>query len=86
MTSTALHARICKVASDVFGVPLSTLTPSSSPDDVEQWDSLTHLTLAVALESEFQVSLTDDDVMEMQSLSLIEAILIERGVSGGAGA
>ena len=79
-----LHDRIRRVASDVFGVPVSTLTSASSPDDVEQWDSLTHLTLAVAIESEFQVSLTDNDVMEMQSLSLIEAILVERGVPSGA--
>jgi acyl carrier protein len=72
------------VVADVLGVPVTSLTRESSPDTVLQWDSLSHLNLVLALESEFGVTLTDDDVMEMLSVSLIEAILTERGANAGA--
>ena len=73
------QSRVARVIADVLGVPAASLTRDSSPDTLPQWDSLSHLNLVVALESEFGVTLTDDDVMEMLSVSLIEVILTERG-------
>ena len=73
------QSRVARVIADVLGVPAASLTRESSPDTFPQWDSLSHLNLVVALESEFGVTLTDDDVMEMLSVSLIEVILTERG-------
>ena len=79
------QSRIHNVVADVLGVAPVSLTGESSPDTLPQWDSVSHLNLVVALESEFGVTLTDDDVMEMLSVSLIEAILTERGANRGAG-
>jgi acyl carrier protein len=50
------------------------------PDDVEGWDSMGHINLLMAIESQFKISLTPEDAMEMLSLGLTRIILRERGV------
>lgn len=77
----SVKARIHRVVSQVLGVPVSKIDDESSPDTLEGWDSHSHLNLVVALESEFGVSLSPDDVMEMQSVRLITLIFEEKGVS-----
>jgi len=32
-----------KVVSDVLGVPVSAITDESSPDNIEKWDSMSHI-------------------------------------------
>lgn len=43
-----------------------TLSRKLSADDVEEWDSLTHMNLIVAIEKEFKISFTLDE-LERQS-------------------
>lgn len=73
-----MEDRIYRVISDVMGVPLEEINDNSSPDSIEAWESLSHINLILALESEFSVSLDPEDVMEMQSVSLIRTILDEK--------
>ena len=73
--------RVYGIVADVLGVPMEALDDEASPDTLRQWDSLSHLNLVVALEKAFDIALTDDDVVEMLSVSLIQTILIERGAN-----
>jgi len=75
-----MQTRIHEVLSQVMGVPLSTVSDESSPDNTEGWDSVRHLNLVVAVESEFDVSLSPEDAMEMRSVRLIRLLLEEKGV------
>jgi acyl carrier protein len=68
------------IVSRVFGVPLEQVTDDSSPDTIEGWDSLKHISLMLALETEFGVSLTPDDAMNMVSVERIRSILTRYGV------
>ena len=72
--------RVFGVISQVLGVPADTITEDTSPDTVSAWDSQSHLNLVVALEGEFAVALSDDDVTDMLSAGLILSILRDRGV------
>lgn len=74
------QARIYLVVSRVFGVPVEKIDDESSPDTITGWDSVHHLNLLMALESEFGISLKPDDAMEMISVRLIRRILSEYGV------
>lgn len=76
-----LQDRVYAVVADVLGVPVDALNGESSPDTSSEWDSLSHLNLVVALEEAFGITFTDDDVAEMLSVSLIETILVDRGVT-----
>ncbi len=74
-----MQDRVLEVCAQVFGVPASSLTDDSSPDDIAGWDSLSHVQLIVALEEAFAVTLTPDDAMDMLSVRLIKLVLTERG-------
>lgn len=71
--------RLYRTIGQVLGVPAGSLSEESSPDSLESWDSLHHLNLVMALESEFGVSLTAEDVVDMRSVALIRVILRQYG-------
>lgn len=50
--------RVLTLAADVFQVPEASLGPNSSPDTVETWDSLHHLSFVLALEQEFGIQIS----------------------------
>jgi acyl carrier protein len=65
----------------ILGVDPAALTEESSPDTVASWDSVNHLNLVMALESEFEIQLSPDDALAMRSVRAIRGILRERGAS-----
>ena len=71
-------SRLKQVISDILVVDVNTINDNSSPDNIQQWDSLTHIKLVMALEAEFNVKLTPEDMMDMLSVKLIRMILEEK--------
>lgn len=69
--------KLKEVMSNVLGTPIDKINDDSSPDNIEKWDSLSHLNLVMAIESEFRVELSPEDSMDMLSLKLIRIILEE---------
>jgi len=70
----------------VLGTQLSATDLNASPlsfDDlrmgaVEEWDSLTNLNLLLAIENEFSVRFSTEELASIQSLQEIERFLTER--------
>ena len=67
--------RIKNVMSAVFEIPEEQIKNDSSPDTIGSWDSLRHMNLMVALEEEFKVELTDDEILDMMNYKSIESII-----------
>jgi acyl carrier protein len=67
-----------QVLSEILEVDINDINENSSPDNMEKWDSLTHIKLVIAIESEFNITLTPEDTMEMMSVKLISLILKEK--------
>lgn len=72
--------KLKEVLSRIFNVSLDTITEDASPDTIENWDSLRHMNLVLALEEEFGVEFTDDQVVEILSYKLIKIVLKEHGI------
>ena len=72
--------RLVRTAADVLGVTPDALSEDASPDTVSSWDSLGHLNLVIALEEEFGVSLSADDVLAMRDVGSIRRVLRHSGV------
>ena len=70
-----MEAKIKEVISNIFGTPLNEINGQSSPDTIENWDSINHMKLITALEEEFDVEFTDEEILEMQNVKLIKYIL-----------
>jgi len=69
--------RAKKVMSQVLRIAKSAITDKTSPDIVGSWDSLQHMNLILALEEEFGVEFTGEQMNEMLNFRLIVIILQE---------
>ncbi len=56
----------------IFNVEVSSISEASSPEDIERWDSLRHMQLILAIEDEFGVTFSDDDIPNLLTLRAIE--------------
>ena len=70
--------RVRMIASDVFAVPFDGLTPTSSPDSVDSWDSLNHLNMVLALEQELNIQFSPEEMEELLSIELIVGLVEEK--------
>ncbi|MEO6540427.1 MAG: phosphopantetheine-binding protein [Ferruginibacter sp.] len=73
-----IKERIKNVMSAVFEIPASDITENSSFDDIENWDSLRHLNLILGLEEEFNITIPDDEVVNLLNFKLIELTVNEQ--------
>lgn len=76
--STPLFSLIQRSVADVFQVDLESVRPESSPDTIGSWGSLQHLNLVLALEQEFGVEFTPEEIEQLLSVELIEALVEEK--------
>lgn len=70
-----MRKEIITIMSDVFELNLLEFEGDIKQEDIENWDSLSHLTLVVELEEFFSVSFEPEDISEMNSLEKIQVIL-----------
>jgi acyl carrier protein len=83
---TPLFDRVRDLAADVFSVHRERIRPESSPDDIENWDSLRHLNLVLALEQEFKIEFTPEEIEQLLSIELIVALVSEKTPVNGSAA
>lgn len=73
-----MEGRVKKVMSDVFNIDVSLINNESSPDNIENWDSLKHMNLIVALEEEFEIEFDDEEIVDSMNFALILNILTSK--------
>ena len=73
MTNNEL--RLKQVLANVFDEESGSINDESSMDTIENWDSLKHLNLILALEEEFAVSFDEDESIIIISYPLIKTVL-----------
>ena len=71
------NTKIKKIMSLVFEVPFESIEDDASSDNIDNWDSLRHLNLILALEEEFGVSIPDEEVGNLVNYKLIEITINE---------
>lgn len=68
------------VLAAVLSQPVSEIHDDVSPDTLPAWDSVTHLSLVMAVEEAFNVSFTPEETLDMTSVKLIRLLLEEKGI------
>lgn len=63
------------IASDIFGLPAGKITAESSPETIENWDSMQHLNLVLAVEEKFGVQLSPEDIEQMKNIGAVAAVV-----------
>jgi acyl carrier protein len=64
-----------RIAGDIFGQPSESLAPASSPESIEGWDSVHHLSLVLAIEEHFGVEIEPEEFEKMNSLEAISTLV-----------
>jgi len=70
--------KLFDVMADVLQVDKGEITELAEPGSIEQWDSLKHMLLLMALEEEFEFRFTDDEMAECVNVVAILEILSSR--------
>lgn len=73
--SASTFDEVRSIASDIMGIPAARLTADSSPETVENWDSVQHLNLALALEEKFSLQLSPEEIEQMKTLGATAAVI-----------
>jgi acyl carrier protein len=77
MTPTEILAAIKGIMSDVFDVDLEeeSVTPDTTANDIEEWDSLSHIRLIVAIERKFKIKFKNSEIESLKRVSDLVALV-----------
>lgn len=78
MTRQEIFEKLNEVFSDVFNEEI-TVTAETTADDIDEWDSLTHITLISEVEDTFGMKFSMKDVLGMQNVGEM-AEIIEKSI------
>jgi acyl carrier protein len=70
--------QVQQIAADLFNVPIEQVTAQSTPEDLENWDSLQQLNLVLALEESFQLELAPEEIERISSIGSAVRIVEEK--------
>jgi acyl carrier protein len=76
-----LRARVRELLAATFVMDVSELPDDTSQQTCARWTSLYHMTLLMAIEEQFDVSLAMDEMTAMTSLVEIVSVLKGHGVT-----
>ncbi|MBQ6244029.1 MAG: acyl carrier protein [Bacteroidales bacterium] len=68
MERNEIFSRLEEVFRDVLDNDEIVLTDTTTADDIEEWDSLTHIQLIVAIEKTFQVKFTSKEILSWKNV------------------
>ncbi len=73
--------RLFETVASVLNIDVTSLNNESNGQNTENWDSLRHIELMLAVETAFGVTFTMSEMVSMQNLGDMRALLIEKGIS-----
>ena len=65
---------------ETFETPAESIKPDTVREEIAAWDSLGALTLMARLDEEFDIVLSDDDLVSMQAVMDILVFLKAKGI------
>ncbi len=78
MDAKEIFARLNKVFRDVFDDDSIKVTPKTTADDIDDWDSLEHITLISAVEREFGMKFKMGEISSMKNVGEMASIVAAR--------
>lgn len=67
----SVRERCAAIFADVLEVDAARIEDDSSPDTLEEWDSLKHVQLILELEKEFGVTIAPDEGIEYENFKMV---------------
>ena len=81
MSLQQVPSSLCDIVADTLEISPEEVTPETSTESVESWDSFRHLQLVLSVEGEYGVQLDPQQVPELTSVAKLQAALEQKGAS-----
>ena len=77
MTSTQILETIRGIMIDVFDIDADqgSVTPDTTANDIDEWDSLSHIRLMVAVERKFNVKFSNSEIEALKRVGDLVALV-----------
>lgn len=80
MTQDEILHTLRDIMMDVFDLDDVTVTPATTADDIEEWDSLSHVRLLVTIERKFGIKFTNSEIESLKTVGdLVRVIQSKAG-------
>lgn len=70
--------KLNKILLNVFRIEDGELSDDLTIEDIQLWDSLTHMALITSIESSLKITFTMQDIMIMRDIKTIKSIVREK--------
>lgn len=77
MTQSEIYEKLNEIFRDIFDDDTITVAEKTTAEDIEDWDSLTHILLISTIEDEFDLKFQMKDIVALKNVGEMVA-LIER--------
>lgn len=75
MERNEIFEKVCEIFKSVLGNSHLSLMQMHTADDVEGWDSLTHIMLVVSIEKEFRIKFQSNEITAWENIGeMIDSI------------
>lgn len=76
MERNEIYAELNEIFMDVLDLDEVELSGATSADDIDEWDSLSHIQLIVAIEKAFKIKFTSKEIMSWKNVGeMVDCIL-----------
>ena len=63
-----IYAQLNEIFREVFDNPEITVSPEMTADDIEEWDSMTHMNLILMVELHFEIEFDQKEVLQFENV------------------
>ena len=80
MDTNAVYVKLTQVFHDVFDDDSIVVTPELTADEVDEWDSLSHIRLIVAVEKQYGLKFSAAEVRNFKNVGEFVALIQSRAL------
>jgi acyl carrier protein len=70
-----VNQKLVEIVAELFELEPAAVDDALTPEDVELWDSMNHLRLVSAVEEEFRIKLSMQEIESIRSLAVLRALV-----------
>lgn len=75
MSKQEIMAKVSDLMADVFDLDDYDVTEATCADDIEEWDSLSHIRFMITLERAFKVKFSNEEISELKNVGELVAVI-----------
>lgn len=78
MTREELFGKLQEIFRDIFDDETLKITDSTNSSDIDEWDSLNHIALIVAIEKDIKIKFTFEELVTLNDVGAMADIILRK--------